>query len=232
MEKGYLDAAYVTGTYQSATEAAVRSYQKDNGLSVDGVAGEKTQHSLFGTVPEGTYTGSSVTPVLYPVEMIDWWTGGINTIWGVGKVAVITDVKTGISFRAQRLYGNNHADAEPATTDDTAAICRIYGVNNPQEISDREQELQSYRRRPLWVTVGTRTFCGSMYGIPHNFEGDRIPDNGYNGQFCVHFTNSMTHGSSDNPAKVDVDSSKNGWYGHQTAIKDAYKQSISGWADK
>lgn len=232
VEKGYLDAAYVTGTYQSATEAAVRSFQKDSNISVDGVAGEQTQHALFGTVPEGTYTGSSVNPVLYPVEKSDWWTGDINSVWSVGKIAIITDVKTGISFRAQRLYGDNHADAEPATTDDTEAVCRIYGVSNPQEISDREQELQSYRRRPLWVTIGTRTFCGSMYGIPHNYEGDRIPDNGYNGQFCVHFTNSMTHGSDDNPAKIDYDSAKNGWYGHQSAIEDAYEQSISGWKDK
>lgn len=223
VEKGYLDASEVTGIYLSATEAAVRSFQKDNKLSVDGVAGEQTQHALFGTVPEGTYTGGSVTPVLYPAEMIDWWTGGIDDIWSPGKNAIITDVKTGISFRAQRLYGDNHADAEPATTEDTAAICRIYGVSNPQEISDREKELQSYRRRPLWVTIGTRTFCGSMYGIPHNFSGDRIPDNGYNGQFCVHFTNSKTHGDSSNPAKVDYDSAKNGWYGHQTAIQDAYK---------
>lgn len=223
VEKGYLDASEVTGIYLSATEAAVRSFQKDNKLSVDGIAGEQTQHALFGTVPEGTYTGGSVTPVLYPAEMVDWWNGGIDELWSPGKNAIITDVKTGISFRAQRLYGDNHADAEPATTEDTAAICRIYGVNNPQEISDREKELQSYRRRPLWVTIGGRTFCGSMYGIPHNFDGDRIPDNGYNGQFCVHFTNSMTHGSTDNPAKVDVDSAKNGWYGHQTAIKDAYK---------
>ncbi len=232
VEKGYLDAAYATGIYQSATEAAVRSFQKDNKLTVDGVAGEQTQHALFGTVPEGTYTGSSVTPVLYPVEMVDWWTGDVNEIWSPGTVAILTDVKTGISFRAQRLFGANHADAEPKTTDDTAAICRIYGVSNPQEISDRESELQSWRRRPMWVTIGGRTFCGSMYGIPHNFKDDSIPDNGYNGQFCIHFTNSMTHGSDDNPAKVDVDNYKNGYYGHQSAIKDAYKLSESGWKDK
>ncbi|MBQ6951855.1 MAG: peptidoglycan-binding protein [Clostridia bacterium] len=232
VEKGYLDAQYVTGTYQTATEDAVKAFQKANKLAVDGIAGDQTQHALFGTVPEGYYTGSTVTPVLYPVEKSDWWTGDINKLWAVGTKAIITDVKTGISFRAQRLYGDNHADAEPATTEDTEAICRIFGVNNPQEISDREQELQSYRRRPLWVTIGNRTFCGSMYGIPHNYDGDRIPDNNYNGQFCVHFTNSMTHGSKDNPAKVDVDNAKNGWYGHQSAIEDAYKQSQSGWKDK
>lgn len=230
--QGYLDAQYATGTYQSATKAAVEAFQKDKKLTVDGVAGEQTQHALFGTVPEGYYTGSTVNPVLYPVEKSDWWTGDINRVWAVGTNAIITDIKTGISFRAQRLYGDNHADAEPATTSDTEAICRIFGVSTPQEISDREQELQSYRRRPLWVTIGNRTFCGSMYGIPHNFDGDRIPDNNYNGQFCVHFTNSKTHGSSSSPAHVDYDAAINGWYGHQSAIQDAYEQSQSGWKDK
>lgn len=224
VEKGFLTADQVSGTYLTSTETAVINFQKANGLTVDGIAGEKTQHALFGTVPVGTYDGSSTTVTLYPVEKIDWYTGGIQSIWGVGVVAVITDVYTGISFKAQRLYGDNHADCEPLTTADTAAICQIYGVSNAQEISDREKELESWRRRPLWVTVGGRTFAASMYGIPHNFKGDRIPDNNYNGQFCVHFTNSRTH----NTDHVDVDASYNGWFGAVSAIEYAYTHSKSG----
>ena len=219
---GFLDAKEVTGTYLTSTENAVIAYQKYAKLTVDGIAGSKTQHSLFGTV-EGS-EGSSVSVTLYPVEKIDWYKGGIQEIWKVGTVAVITDVYTGISFKAQRLYGDAHADCEPLTTADTAAYCRIYKVSEPQEISDREQELHSYRRRPLWVTIGGRTFCASMYGIPHNFEGDKIPDNGYNGQFCVHFVNSHIHRTD----AVDVDSSANDYFSHQSAIQYAYTHSISG----
>ena len=76
--------------------------------------------------------------------------------------------------------------------------------------------------------MGGRTFAASMYGIPHNYEGDRIPDNNYNGQFCVHFVNSKTHGSSSNPAHVDTDASYNGNFGHQSAIQYAYTHSTSG----
>ena len=224
VEKGFLTADQVSGTYLTSTENAVIAFQKANGLTVDGIAGEKTQHALFNTVPVGTYDGSSVQAVLYPVEKIDWYSGGIQTIFGVGTVAIVTDVYTGISFRAQRLYGDNHADCEPLTTEDTAAICQIFGVSNAQDISDRESELQSWRRRPLWVTVGGRTFAASMYGIPHNFKGDRIPDNNYNGQFCIHFTNSKTH----NTDHVDVDASYNGWFGAVSAIEYAYTHSISG----
>ena len=228
---GYLAADQATGVYLTSTENAVIAFQRASGLTVDGIAGSKTQHALFGTVEPGTdinNPGSSVSVTLYPVEKIDWFTGGIQSIWSVGTVAIITDVYTGISFRAQRLYGDNHADCEPLTTADTAAVCAIYGVSNPQEISDREQELQSYRRRPLWVTIGGRTFAASMYGIPHNFKGDRIADNGYNGQFCVHFTNSKTHGSGSLPAQVDPDASYNNYFGHQSAINYAYVHSVSG----
>ncbi len=226
-ELGYLAADQVNGTYLTSTENAVIAFQRASGLTVDGIAGSKTQHALFGTTEPGTSldnTGSSVSVTLYPVEKSDWYTGDIQKVWSVGSVAIITDVYTGISFRAQRLYGDNHADCEPLTTSDTAAYCRIYGVSAPQEIEDREQELQSYRRRPLWVTIGGRTFAASMYGIPHNFSGDRIADNGYNGQFCVHFTNSKTHTTNI----VDPDASYNNYFGHQSAINYAYSHSISG----
>ena len=241
VQLGYLAANQVSGSYLTTTENAVIAFQKANKLTVDGIAGQKTQAAIYAaaagnsgnTTPSGgtkgaNNAGSSTVAVLYPVEKIDWFTGGIRSLWGVGKVAVITDVYTGISFRAQRLYGDNHADCEPLTTADTAAICKIYGVSTPQQISDQEQKLQSYRRRPLWVTIGGRTFAASMYGIPHNFAGDRIPDNGYNGQFCVHFTNSMTHGSGSLPAQVDPDASYNNYFGHQSAINYAYTHSITG----
>lgn len=229
VEKGYLAASEVSGYYLTSTEQAVIAFQKANsGLVVDGIAGENTQHALFGTVPVGTYDGSSTNAVLYPVEKIDWFKGNIQSIFSVGTVATVTDVYTGISFKAQRLYGDNHADCEPKTVADTQAICAIYGVSKPQEIDDYEQQLQSYRRRPLWVTIGNRTFAASMYGIPHNPSGDRIPDNGYTGQFCIHFVNSMTHGSKDSPAHVDYSAAINGWFGHQEAIEYAYTHSKSG----
>ena len=212
---GYLETKDVTGTYLTSTAEAVKRFQRDKKLVIDGIAGSNTQHKLFGTVPEGTYDGtpgSTVTPGLKPVELIDWYTGGIQSIWSMGTTAVITDVKTGISFRARRWAGGAHADAEPLTAADTAAYCKIYGVSTSQAIADNNL----YQRRPLWVTVGGRTFAASLYGVPHNYpEGDTIPDNDFNGQFCVHFVNSRTHGSNT----VDAD--------HQAAIMYAYNHAPS-----
>lgn len=46
-KKGY--ALQNTGLYDDATEAAVRKYQADNNLTVDGIAGDITLGSLYGT---------------------------------------------------------------------------------------------------------------------------------------------------------------------------------------
>ena len=227
--KGYLKESQITGMYDTDTEKAVIAFQKANKLTADGIAGEKTQHALYNTVPAGTYEGTNTdNKNLYPVEKVDWYKGDIQSVWTVGSVATVTDVYTGTVMNMYRIYGTNHADVVPATKADTKAYCSIFGVSNSQEVDDRQSELQSWRRRPLWVTIGGRTFAASMYGIPHNFAGDRIPDNGYNGQFCVHFTNSMTHGSGSLPAQVDPDASYNNYFGHQSAINYAYTHSITG----
>ena len=46
VQAGYLES--ITGIYDAATEAAVRDFQRANGLTADGVAGEKTLVILFG----------------------------------------------------------------------------------------------------------------------------------------------------------------------------------------
>ena len=50
---GYLAA--VTGYYDDATVAAVRSFQSRNGLSVDGSAGQETLAVLYGSNPRAAY---------------------------------------------------------------------------------------------------------------------------------------------------------------------------------
>ncbi len=165
----------------------------------------------------GNGSGSSVNGVvLYRPELIDWYTGGIQSIFYKGCVAIMTDVKTGISLQVRRWSGGAHADVEPLTAADTAAMCRIYGVSKAQDISDRNL----YQRRSVLVTVAGHTYAASIYGVPHNYpDGDTIPDNNFNGQFCIHFVNSKTHGNSKNPARVDSD--------HQKAIMYAYENAAA-----
>ena len=148
---------------------------------------------------------------LYTPELADWNTSDIQKIFYKGCVATVTDVKTGISFQVKRWSGGSHADVEPLTAADTAAMCKIYGVSTAQEIADKDL----YQRRAILVTVGGHSYAASMYGEPHNDEGNTIKDNNFQGQFCIHFTNSKTHGSD----KVDAD--------HQKAVTYAYTNGVS-----
>ena len=203
----------ITSSYTSAVEEAVRAFQKGNGLEADGIAGSKTQHKLFGTVEPGQGGTGDLTMTIYPAEKIDWYTGGIQTLWAKGANYKVYDVKTGIVWWAHRWSGGNHVDAEPLTAADTARLCKIYGVNSADEIASKNL----WQRRPCLVTIGSRTFACSLYGVPHNYpDGDTIPTNNFKGQLCIHFTNSKTHDSN----KVDS--------GHQEAIEYAYKNAPNG----
>jgi len=212
-----INQGYYTGTvtnkYTTAVSEAVKAFQRAKGLSADGIAGATTQHKLFGTVPVGSGDTNNLTMTIYPAEKIDWYTGGINEMWPRGANYKVYDVKTGIVWWAHRWAGGRHVDAEPLTAADTARLCKCYGVSNSTEIASKNL----YQRRPLLVTIGTRTFACSLYGVPHNYpEGDTISTNDFKGQVCIHFSNSRTHDSN----KVDS--------GHEDAIEYAWEHAPNG----
>ena len=209
--KGYYSGS-VTNKYTTAVETAVKAFQRASKLSVDGIAGPATQHALYGTVPVGAADTSNLTMTLYPAEKIDWWTGGINDLWAKGANYKVYDVKTGIVWWAHRWSGGYHVDAEPLTAADTARLCKAYGVTAASEIASKNQ----YQRRPCLVTIGTRTFACSLYGVPHDAKDQTIKTNDFNGVLCLHFTNSWTHGSK----KVDSL--------HTEAIQFAYDNAPNG----
>ena len=65
LQQALVDAGYsvgsagVDGIYGSATAAAVKAYQKANGLSVDGIAGNQTLGSLYGSSKATTNTATN-----------------------------------------------------------------------------------------------------------------------------------------------------------------------------
>ena len=67
LQQALVDAGYsvgsagVDGIYGSATAAAVKAYQKANGLSVDGIAGNQTLGSLYGSSTATTPTTTEPT---------------------------------------------------------------------------------------------------------------------------------------------------------------------------
>ena len=189
----------ITGHYGRYTKDAVRAFQRDNKLTADGVCGAVTLAAI-----QKAYSGSSSATTTYnaTVYKLDWSYMKSNaTALGIARGASIklTDLTTGKSLNVHVQSTGNHIDAEPLTSADTTTLCEIYGVSTPNAIS--------YKRRPMMITTSAGQFLCSIYGQPHGAQD--ITNNGYEGQFCLHFVNSKTHGTN----RVDED--------HQNAINTA-----------
>lgn len=207
-KKGYFTVG-VTGHFGSITEDAVKRFQAENNLTVDGLAGEQTMKALFGA----KWTSSK------KIELLDWWSEA-SKIFKIGMAAKVTDVKTGKTFNIVRTYGGNHADCEAKTTADSKMIKEIWGGS------------WSWERRGVIIEVDGRRIAASIAAMPHagvdkapanNYISsrsggygrganlDKIKSNGMSGVIDVHFLNSRTHGTN----RVDGK--------HQAALKEAAK---------
>ena len=181
--------AYVDGSFGSTTESAVKAVQKKYGLTADGVAGSATLKKIESAVASAS-SGKITT------ERLDWFNGGKNVILN-GAVFQIKDVSTGLIFSARRQSGGNHMDAEPLTAEDTAILKKINGGTF------------SWRRRAVLVKYNGHVYAASIYSEPHGT--NTILDNNFDGQFCLHFYGSKTHGTD----RVDAD--------HQKCVEQAMK---------
>ena len=181
--------AYIDGSFGATTESAVKAFQRKYGLTADGVAGSATLKKIESAVASAS-SGKITT------ERLDWFNGGKNVIPN-GAVFQIKDVSTGLIFSARRQSGGNHMDAEPLTAEDTAILKKINGGTF------------SWRRRAVLVKYNGHVYAASIYSEPHGT--NTILDNNFDGQFCLHFYGSKTHGTD----RVDAD--------HQKCVEQAMK---------
>ncbi len=105
----------------------------------------------------------------------------VDRLWPWDARVVVRDLETGLRFVADRYGGYRHADAQPATVEDTRIMKAIYGGE------------WSWLRRAVVVEVGGRRIAASMNGMPHGH--GTVQDNDFPGHFCLHFAGSTTHGS-------------------------------------
>ncbi|GHU66239.1 hypothetical protein FACS1894184_03730 [Clostridia bacterium] len=187
------------GIYGDKTVAAVKAFQTAKQMSVDGVAGPGTIRILF-DVPASAVAASATVKSSSAVNSktikLDWYKGGSTAI-PKGANFKVKDVRSGRVFDVHFLYGSNHLDAEPLSSEDTETMKKCYGG------------VWSWARRPILILYGGRVYAASMNGMPHGNES--IRNNGFNGQFCIHFMNSRTHGTD----KVDQE--------HQACVNEASK---------
>ena len=192
IELGYLDTD-ATGFFGTATAAAVRAFQKDQGLTADGIVGAETLTMLnksssgVSSIPEEEEEDEPAqeveeTQINGDIVLEDWWSGRIDSLIGRGDTYTVTDVLTGKSFTCARYGGDNHLDSEPLTTQDAATMYEIFGGE------------WTWSARAILLTYDGVTYAAAMNGMPHG--GERITTNNFDGQFCIHFLNSRTHGGN------------------------------------
>jgi len=186
-ELGYFTGT-VGGNYLDLTRAAVSAFQTVAKMTATGIADQATLAAIFSDSapeapkPEAADDGvSTVKPATGTAREMDWWTSDISSIFSVGTIATVTDVNSGIAWLEKRTGGTNHADVQPATAADTAAMKKAVGS-------------WSWTRRPIFVTINGVNYAASMNCMPHGF--DSISSNNFDGHHCIHFTNSRTHGSN------------------------------------
>ena len=181
---GYLSSKGATGKLDSATKAALRTFQLQAGLAINGKLDASTARRL----------SAASAPRKRAVVTMDWFKSGVNGMFRKGSTATIVDCYTGARIRIRRVQGTNHADVEPAAASDTAKLKRIYGGK------------WSWSTRPVILILGGKYIAASINGMPH---GNGISKtNGFDGQFCLHTTNSKTHASDsqsrDHQGKVSI----------------------------
>ena len=224
IELGYLSGSPVS-YYSDAVVNAVKWFQNSNSLDPDGIAGKNTLTKIYtqtvlnaagsqqakpDIVPTET-SGTSDKPTVSGVQSLSWsnetYFNRKTGIFKDGATATVTDVKTGITYKVKRRGGYNHADVEPLTAYDTWQMYRIYN------------QKWAWDRRAVIVTFSNGvSSAASINGMPHGESS--ITDNNMDGHTCIHFTGSMTHGTS----KVDE--------GHQSAIAEAAQTNLSELQEK
>jgi peptidoglycan hydrolase-like protein with peptidoglycan-binding domain len=178
--------------YDRETLKAILRFQKANGLKSDGIIGIRTRSKLYNIPLENLKQGGEHAVTI------------INSSWNMAKYsfelykeALITDVKTGKTFKVKRTGGVLHADVEPISKKDTDVFR-----------SCLKNLSWTWERRPILIDWGFGNRAASCNANPHGY--DSLATNGFNGHFCVHFINSKTHGGNTvDPA-------------HQNAVEEAF----------
>lgn len=176
----------VTGKYGVDTMKAVKHYQLLTGGSINGIASAAMQSRVF----------SASAKKCVQIVKKDFFTSGVQHLLPRGGTAYIIDCATGTKIKIYRLQGTNHFDVEPATASDTARLRQISGGS------------WSWNSRPVILVAGGQYIAAAINTMPHGEQS--IKNNGFDGHFCLHTTNSRTHGTNT----VNAD--------HQSSVTQAY----------
>ena len=199
------------GKYGSKTKKAVISFQKQQKLSADGIAGKKTLMALekaIRNLAESSKT-STVTPTPTPtptpaptatpaptlrtgyapdgskIVLLHWFNDIKGTLKS-GDHLLIYEPVSGISWTLRVYSRGNHCDSEPLTAQDTENMVKAFGGKN------------TWTQKGVYVRLPSGVWTiGSTHDMPHM--SGSIKDNNFNGHLCVHFLRDMSECKKNDP---------------------------------
>ncbi len=189
MQNRLITLGYMTGkadgNFGPKTSLALIAFQKANGLTADGVAGEKTLKKLNSTSAKDTEgESSSTTTATAPtvtygsisasqVRYASWYSEGRAKCRQFPN-ATVYDFTTGISWQVNMFSLGAHADAEPITQEDTDNMMRAFGGKH------------TWTPKAVWVVLSDGTvYIASTHNTEHGTYHNR--NNGFDGHICIHF---------------------------------------------
>jgi len=129
------------------------------------------------------------------IERLHW--NDARNVLTRGQAFTVVDVRTGITWRMASFSHGNHADSEPVTADDTAAMLRAWGGR------------WCWTPRPIHIHINDRILAASLNGMPH--AGSTNHNNNMRGHVCIHFYGSRTHNGNRSHERD-----------HQNAVNEAF----------
>ena len=180
IELGYMEGV-ADGSFGSTTANALKMFQANNGLTSDGVAGLTTINALNSSsavacptaTPSPTYTPGKVTVKASDVIYANFYTK-VRPIIRQYQYATVYDYMTGATWQVHMFSFGNHAEYEPVTAADTAAMIADFGGSS------------SWTPKPVWVCLSNgQVYIATIHSMPHGVQHNK--DNNFNGHACIHF---------------------------------------------
>ena len=182
-----------TGSFRAMTVSATIAFQRvqvdDNGnwMAADGDAGEQTQSVLFSTRARRASIPQNVSMPIGPSlrgtptikgDLISW--DKVKEQLKLGGTYKLYDYNTGKSLTVQYVGGENHAEVECVSAQDTATFLEIFGNE------------YNFSKRPVVLQLNADSYiAASLFGSPHGT--DSIGSNDMDGHTCLFFDGSRSN---------------------------------------
>ena len=221
MQKRLRELGYIQfspdGVFGSGTRDAVIAFQKNNGLTADGLAGPGTLNLMYSSRAKAAPGITAVQPTQAPssgggsvpsvdvpdasrVRLLRFF-DDVKPKYPSGTIMTVYDPASRQTWRLRVMSMGRHSDSEPLTADDTAAMRKAFGG------------VTTWTPKAVWVKFPDGVWSlATTHDTPHLSQ--TIKDNNFSGHLCVHFLRDMEECKKNDPN-----------YGvqHQNAIRAAWK---------